>query len=165
MATCLTENSIAGDMLVFDDIINHAYEGYEKMDPAVLLRKMVNDGVLQIETLFEKSISVAGKLARDCTTGRDFVDGSDAKKCTTQWLRETGAKTRRVGTVTNIAGKHGNLRVIVAETLTSKIYYFNIPKNAYDGLNSIRIYFNEDGTPKKGKWFTYECKKFTEMCA
>ena len=164
MATRLSENSITGDLLVFDDIIQHAYRGYESMDPVSLLREMVNDGVLQIETLFEKSISMAGNLERESTEGRDFVDGSDAKKCKVQWCHEVGVKSRRVATVTNIVGKHGILRVIVAETLTGKTYYFKIPKHAYQGLTTVRIYFNEDGTPKNGKCFDYECEEFKELC-
>ena len=164
MATTLGENSIAGDNIIFDDIITKAYREARSMDPIVLLRKMVNDGVIQMDALFEKAISRVGKLERESTEGRDFVDGSDAKKALTQWLIEPNKTTRRVAQITNIIGKHGALRIIVGETLTGKTYYFKVPKRAYEGLRSIRIYFNEDGTPKDGKWFAYRCNTFEELC-
>lgn len=164
MATTLGENSVAGDQIIFEDIISHAYSNFKNMDPLVLLRKMVSDGVIQMDALFEKAISVKGKLTRQSVEGRDFVDGSDAKKALTQPLIEKYSH-RRVATVTNIEGKHGALRVIVAETLTGKTYYFKIPKKAYKGIRCIRIYFNADGSPKDGKWFQYECRTFKQLCA
>lgn len=125
---------------------------------------MVKDGVLQIETLVEQAISKRGKLPRQSTEGRDFVDGTDAKKALTQLAIEPGKTTRRVAQISNIKGKHGALRIAVGETLTRKIYYFKVPKKAYDGLTCIRIYFNEDGSPKlDGKWFAYQCS-FDELC-
>jgi hypothetical protein len=164
MATTLGENSITGDQILFEDIIGHAYENFKNMDAGVLLRKMVADGVIQMDALVEKAISVKGKLKRQSGEGRDFVDGSDAKKALTQPLIEKYSH-RRVATIRNIEGKHGALRIIVAETLTGKTYYFKVPKNKYKGLRCIRIYFNADGTPKDGKWFQYRCSTFKQLCA
>lgn len=163
MATTLTENSIAGDQLIFEDIMAHAYANFKNMDPMVLLRKMVSHGVIQMDALFEQAISVKGRLARQSEEGRDFVDGSDAKKALTQPMVEPNKTPRRVAQITNIEGKHGALRIIVGETLTGKTYYFKVPKRAYQGLRSIRIYFNEDGTPKDGKWFQYRVNTFKEL--
>jgi Mor family transcriptional regulator len=70
-----------------------------------------------------------------------------------------------VATIRNIEGKHGDLRIIVGETLTGKTYYFKVPKKAYRGLPQIKIYFNEDGSPKDGKWFQYQCRTFKQLCA
>lgn len=169
MATGLGANSIAGDQIIFEDIMGHAYANFKNMDPLALLRKMVGDGVIQMDALFEQAISVKGRLKRESTEGRDFVDGSDAKKALTQPLVEFTAKgtriARRVAQITNIEGKHGALRIIVGETLTGKTYYFKVPKQDYEGLRSIRIYFNEDGSPKDGKWFQYQCHTFKELCA
>jgi hypothetical protein len=170
MASTLTENSVAGDMLIFDSIINKTYRNIE---PATMktLRRMVRDGVIQVDALVEKAISVVGRVQRDSTEGRDFVDGSDAKKVTTGWRIERAGnrklKTdyiRRVADVTGIANKRGTLRVIVAETMTDQLYYFKIPGRQYRGLSTISIYFNADGTPKlSGRWFRYQCRSFTEM--
>jgi Mor family transcriptional regulator len=164
MATTLGENSVEGDKIIFEDIMKHAYANFRNMDPERLLRRMVQDGVIQIDALFEQAISVQGKLARQSVEGRDFADGSDAKKALTQPLVEAGKTPRRVAPITNIEGKHGSLRIIVGETVTGKTYYFKVPKRAYRGLRSIRIYFNENGTPKDGKWFRYRVNTFEELC-
>lgn len=164
MATTLGENSVAGDQIIFEDIISHAYANFKNMDPLVLLRKMVSDGVIQMDALVEKAISVKGKLKRESVEGRDFVDGSDAKKALTQPQIDKRSR-RRVATIRNIQGKHGVLRIIVGETLTGKTYYFKVPKKAYRGLPQIKIYFNEDGSPKDGKWFQYQCNTFKQLCA
>jgi Mor family transcriptional regulator len=165
MATTLSENFQKGDHLIFDKIIHYAYDniGEHTYD---ILKSMVSDGVLQIETLVEQAISKTGNLKRESVEGRDFADGSDAKKAITQPLVEAGRNSyRRVATIKNILGKHGSLRVVVSETETGKVYYFSIPKHAYQGLYSIRIYFNWDGTPKTdSKWFRYRCDTFEEMC-
>lgn len=165
MAAILTEHSVKGDNIIFDDIMEHAYANFKNMDPLVLLRKMVSHGVVQMDALFEQAISTRGRLQRQSTEGRDFVDGSDAKKALTQPMIEEGKTPRRVAQITNIEGKHGSLRIIVAETLTGKTYYFKVPKRAYQGLRSIRIYFNEDGTPKDGKWFQYRVNTFKELAS
>lgn len=165
MATTLSENCQKGDHLIFDEIINHAYDNITK-DTHTVLKRMVDDGVLQIETLVEQAISKTGNLERQSVEGRDFVDGSDAKKAITQWLPEpTKNSYRRVATISNIKDKHGILRIVVSETETETVYYFAVPRYEYAGLQSIRIYFNWDGTPKlNGKWFKYRCKSFKDMC-
>ena len=170
MATQLTENSIIGDNLIFEQIIGKAYRNAKNMDPMTLLRNMVNDGVIQMDALFEKAVSKIGKIKRDSTTGRDFVDGSDAKKATTCWcVEEAGPRrkapyVRRVATITSLKNKRGILRCIVAETETDTVYYFRIPYSAYCGLTAIRIYFNEDGSPKtNGNFWKWKCDTFTEM--
>jgi hypothetical protein len=165
MATTLGANSIAGDQIIFEDIMGHAYSNFKNMDPLTLLRKMVSEGVIQMDALFEQAISVKGKLKRESVEGRDFVDGSDAKKALTQPMIEENKTPRRVAAITNIKGKHGALRIIVGETLTGKTYYFKVPKRAYQDLSVIRIYFNADGSPKDGKWFQYQCNTFKELCA
>jgi hypothetical protein len=166
MATNLTENSIAGDLQMFDELFKHAYPNYKRMRPENLLRKMVEDGVIQTETLLEKAISVCGKLERDSTTGRDFTDGSDAKKCITRpCIEKRPMSGRRRATVQRISGKEGTLRIMVNETLTGKNYFFKIPKAAYAGMRRILFYFNEDGTPKyDSKWFQYQVSSFKELC-
>lgn len=174
MATSLTDNSIAGDMLIFEGIIGKAYRNAKNMDPMVLLRNMVNDGVIQVDALFEKAVSKIGKVQRESIAGRDFKDGSDAKKATTCWRISNPTKknryrvpyVRRVASITNLKNKRGVLRCIVAETETNKIYYFRIPYRAYKGLTTVSIYFNKDGTPKEnGKFWQWRRTTFTEMAS
>jgi hypothetical protein len=173
MASQLTDNSITGDSIIFEHLIGKAYRNAKNMDPITLLRNMVDDGVLQIDALVEKAISKIGKIERDSTVGRDFKDGSDAKKAITTWCIERPSgnnsliktSVRRVATITNLTHKRGILRCVVAETKTNEIYYFRIPYHAYKGLRTIRIYFDEDGTPKTGWVWSWQCVNFTEMAS
>lgn len=162
MASTLSKNIQIGDDVIFEEIINYAYSPISTESKS-LLKQMVHDGVLQIEILVEQAISACANLIRESTVGRDFEDGSDAKKAITVDCFDTYSY-RRVAKITNLQNKEGLLRCVVAETLTSKVYYFAIPHYAYEGLKQIAIYFNEDGTPKlDGKWFEYACKNFEEM--
>lgn len=171
MATHLTENSIAGDSLIFEEIIKKAYRNIETIDTLTLLRKMVNDGVIQVDGLFEKAVSVVGKLDRDSTEGRDFADGSDAKKATTFWQigypsasnSLVNPVVRRRADIKNLKNKKGVLRCIIAETHTNKVYYFRIPASVYRGKKKISIDFDKNGIPNGGKYWQWECKSFSEM--
>ena len=171
MATHLTDNSIAGDSLIFEEIIKKAYKNVENTNPLTLLRKMVDDGVIQVDGLFEKAVSVVGKLERDSTEGRDFADGSDAKKATTYWQIEEPSDSnnlknpmvRRRADIKNLKNKQGVLRCIIAETHTGKIYYFRIPGKEYQGKKKISIDFDKNGMPNDGKYWKWKCDTFTEM--
>ena len=164
MATTLGPNSIAGDILIFDNIIKKAYKNANN-ELIKHMRKMIKDGAIQIDALFERAISMSGKHKRDSTMGRYFEDGSDAKKAVSHWVIEPDRNSvRRRATITNLKNKKGFLRVVVAETLTGKVYYFKVPNYAYRGLRGFNVYFNEDGTPKHdGKSWQYQCKSFKEM--
>ena len=72
---------------------------------------------------------------------------------------------RRVGRITNLKNKQGLLRCIVSEAITG-IWFITLLFliSAYNGLRSISIYFNTDGTPKmNNKWFQFSCKNFKDM--
>jgi len=172
MSSHLTENSILGDQIIFEELICKAYTKKETADAMKLLRKMVKDGVIQVDALVEKAISVIGKVKRSSGKGKDFIDGSDAKKATTSQIIEypstynglTKNYVRRVARITNLRSKKGWLRCVVAETLTNEIFYFKIPYSYYKDLTSIAIYFNEDGSPKRnGAIWEWSCNTFTEM--
>ena len=121
MATTLSKNIQIGDMLIFNEIIHYAYPNTSQTNKT-LLKKMVLDGVLQIEILFEQAISLCANLTRESTVGRDFVDGSDAKKVLVQNNFEPKRNAyRRVGRITNLKNKQGLLRCIVSEAITGKV--------------------------------------------
>lgn len=165
MASILTENAQAGDKAIFDDIIERAYPGYKKMTSNAILQKMLSDGVIQVDGLFEKAIAKVGKIERESTVGRDFADGSDAKKVTTYHHNKRPGQAVRAANVGKLKNKSGVLRVIVGESLTGKTYYFRIPPEKYVGKSSIRITFNVNGLPDGSSWFDYSVKTFEELCA
>jgi hypothetical protein len=166
MATTLGANSVAGDMLVFEALINKAYPRYKRRNIHNLLANMVRDGTVQMDALLEKAISQEGNLQRESRDGWDFADRSDAKKAITQYVQGStpGTALRRRALISNVAGKDGKLRCMVSETISKKVYYFKIPRSAYRGMNCISIYFTEHGEPKRsGKWWNYECKNLQEL--
>ena len=172
MASKLTENSIAGDVLLSDELLTKAYPNANTMRPIKLIERMVKDGVIQVDALLERAISVHGKLKRESTTGRDFVDGSDAKKSTVGWCKKTyrgktktTVSTYRNARIANLKHKKGLLRVAVADKLTNKNYYFLIPYSAYKGHNEIDIRFTEkDGPLPVGRFYPYLVNSFKDIC-
>ncbi len=133
-------------------------------------KQMLADGVIQIETLFELSISKVGNLERKSVDGMDFLDWSDAKK--------TSARTYSYGNaysapVFQIHNKKGKLRVMCYERKKNKFYYFVFPKSAFKHIKStsnIEIPFYMDGTPRRipsrpvfTNWWRYEVDSFEEM--
>jgi len=165
MATTLSENSIAGDLLIYEQLFHKAYPNFKSMDPDTLLRQMIADGVIQMDGLVEKAHSIVGNIERVSTKGQDHADGSDSKKCITRLLTEPGKADRRVGKITNLTHKRGVLRGVVAETYSKTVHYYRIPAGEYDNLKSICVYFNDDGTPKDdGKWSKFKCNTFEESC-
>lgn len=135
-------------------------------------RQMVKDGVIQIEALFELSVSKIGKLKRQSIEGMDFDDKSDAKK--------TSVRTCRYGSayaapISQVHTKKGSLRVMCYERKNDKFYYFVIPKFAFKHItatSNIEIPFELDGTPRRiprravnTNWWKYEVDSFKEMAS
>lgn len=165
MATTLSKNSIAGDLLIYEELFHRAYPKFKSMDPDTLLRRMIKDGVVQMDALVEKAHSVVGKIKRVSTKGQDHADGSDSKKCITRLQSEKGKAHRRVGKITNLTHKRGVLRGVIAETASKTVHYYRIPAGEYDNLSSICVYFNVDGSIKDdNKWSKFKCNTFEESC-
>ena len=172
MASKLTENSIAGDVLLSDELLTKAYPNANTMDPVKLIQRMVKDGVIQVDALLERAISAHGKLKRESTTGRDFIDGSDAKKSTVGWVSKQYKSKKGINVyrsrnarISNLTHKKGWLRVAVADKLTNQNYFFYIPFKAYKGLKEIDILFTEDSGPSPaGRFYQYWVKSFKDIC-
>ena len=172
MASSLTENSIAGDVLLTNELLIKAYPNVKKMDPVKLIAQMVKDGVIQVDALLERAISVHGKLQRESIMGRDFVDGSDAKKSTVGWASKRYKSKKGVtvykwrnARISNLTHKKGWIRAAIADKLTNKNYFFYIPFKAYKGHNEIDIKFTEDSGPSpKGRFYQYWVKSFKDIC-
>lgn len=157
------------DLRVFDAIMPKAYPKSNAYFRKVM-RHLLKDGVIHIETLFEKAVSRVGKLNRNSVHGEDFIDGTDAKKSTVRWM---GYGNTYSAPIHRVHTKNGALRVMVYERLQDKFYYFVIPHHAFqhitDGSN-IEIPFELDGTPRRvpkrkviQNWWEYEVKSFKKM--
>lgn len=110
--------------------------------------------------MLEKAISRVGKLKRDSTVGRDFVDLSDAKSVSVRFH-----DGRYSADVKNIRTKQGALRILCYERIQDKFYYFVVPA-IYNPKTSIEIPFDLKGNPdrRSGKWWRFEEISFAGMC-
>jgi len=174
MATKLS--TLKEDRLFFEEL-------YDKAHPNTLLehkehaRQLTEVGEIQIETMLENAIAnVNGNIKRISVDGKDFDDGSDAKK--------TVSRTHSYGkahgiNISNVHTKIGTLRVMALNKITTKFLYFAIPHEAYKHItsstNNIEIpidmetgelitdYENRRGKNPKVIWAEYQVGSFEEM--
>ena len=183
MASKNTENTIAGDILIINELSKHLK--YSQVEKQFLIR-LAKQGIVAVESLLEQSISKVGRIKRCLKDGQDFEDGSDAKKTTVGLISvDTGARGCTVG---NVSSKNGILRIIAAEPMTSEIFYFKIPNHEIIGKINIKITFDkEGGVPRKilnkvlsknffdeviipktfneRAWVMYRVENFKELCS
>lgn len=157
------------DLRFFEAIVPKAYP---KSSPYFrkVMQHLLRDGVIHIETLFEKAVSKVGKLDRNSVHGEDFIDGTDAKKSTVRW---SSKRTSYTAPIHRVHTKNGALRVMVYERQQDKFYYFIIPHHAFQHVpanSNIEIPFELDGTPRRvpkrtviQNWWEYEVKSFKKM--
>ncbi len=124
---------------------------------------LLKEGEIQIETMFENVLAFNsnGKYIKESADGRDFSDGSDAKKTTACFHRG-----RYDASVTGITTKIGTLRVLMLDSWNDKFYHFKIPHDAYKNLKMIEIQFgvNKPEPQRHTKWWKYEVPSFKELC-
>lgn len=164
-------HTIAVDQRFFDELIIKAYPNI-KSHQIDWMKVLLVDGVVQIETLLEKAISEVANLKRCSVYGMDFIDGSDAKKCT---VRSHGTGKSQYGApVRGVHSKAGKLRIMCYERQLDRFYYFVIPNCAFGHIKStgnIDIPFELDGTPRRvplrmlkySNWWDYEVADFNAM--
>ena len=177
MASKVTNNAVAGDILIIEELAKHLR--YKKEEREFMIR-LAKKGVIAVESLLEEAISKVGKLKRCIKDGQDFIDSSDAKKATVGLI--SNFDKNRGATIGNVKGKNGKLRVMVADPYVKKgLYYFVIPNHELKGKHNIKIPFHKDGGPPNRflnltclstcteyftdrLWICYQVKNFHEMC-
>lgn len=160
MSSYLTKNSIAGDLLVFDELFDVAYPNATSSQRA-FCRAMIMDGTISTDALTELAISKEAKIDRNPVTGMDFKDGSDAKKVTlTITKKAVNANVRSIKT------KTGVLRCVVANTVKNRVDFFKIPHSVYSEYKSIfAITYTPEGEPRLKCALPYRVNSFAELCA
>lgn len=162
MATHISENSKAGEYMIFDQIFKYAYPGATKKQYE-FCRKMIEDGTLAVESLLELSISNLSGIEREPTKGKDFVDGSDAKKATT--VLSSAKQDRYRANISNTKGKIGSLRCVIANTLANRVEYFLIPYEYHQQYkNSVKIYYSRNGELSTPAVRTFRRNSFEDLC-
>ena len=121
----------------------------KRMSVGKFLRLLDNAELLDIGELAERAVSNKAKveLCKKNTKGIDTVNGVQIKH----------VKSRPEPNVTGIRASvspqssRGPLAVVVTETVTDTQYYFWIPLKEAHKANCIKITFNADGSPRRGK--------------
>lgn len=169
-------STVKSDIEVFKFLYPKAYPKKQHLKQTLLC--LVNDGVIAVETLFERALSMQGSLQRNSVYGEDFTDGSDAKKCIAYTCTCTKSKKRADGSihkyrstthravVKRINNKNGLLRVLIHEPIQNKFYFFKIPYESYCNIKSIGIEFDLDGKMRSTtKWQKYRVNSFKELAS
>jgi|GEM_PF-2448914 len=163
---------IAGDpalsLAFFDHLWPYAYPRLDKLPFATrLARKLAKDGIINTALLFEKAISKQGRIKRDSTFYKDFVDLSDAKSAS---VRVRSNETLYTANISNIKSKVGALRIIVYERIHKQFYYFLIPAIS-NPRTEIEIPFTMSGNPittdnarRRNNWWQFQVSTFNELC-
>jgi hypothetical protein len=178
MASKVTDNVVAGDILIIEELAKHLKYSQEERKFMIRLAKK---GVIAVESLLEEAISKVGKIERYIEDGEDFKDKSDAKKAIVG-INDIKTGTR-IATIGNVSGKKGKLRIMIAEPLTQKLYYFIVPNEEVKGKHNIKVPFSKTGgiTDKmllkmnqknyvmsdnfsERIWLKYRVNSFKELC-
>ncbi len=145
---------------------NSPFSAFVNYIQRTILEKFIEREIItNMGPILEETISTYGKIKRDNTIGRDFIDGSDAKYGITRY--HSGGSSLGVN-IRNVHRKKGHLRILVYEYVTKKFYFFMIPHSAYQHIrksSNIEIPFELNGTPKRSNhWWHYEVKTFADIC-
>jgi hypothetical protein len=152
--------TIKADLIIFDYLWSKAYPSQTALKTKC--ETLVKHGVIQIESLYEHALAIQGRLKRDSRHGRDFVDGSDAKKATVQYSKTEVPQAR----IKHITVKRGLLRILVFDLKNNQFYFFKIPYKAYRDITEIKIPFTRAGEPStKSKYWKYRVKSFKELAS
>lgn len=167
MAT--NDHTLNLDVAFFNELFFRAYPNACETQKHFSMQ-LVQDGVIQIETLFEQAVAKVGGLTKMAVQGMDFTDGSDAKKTS---ARTSGYGKNYSANVGQVHTKTGLLRVMCYERKQDQFFYFTFPYESYchiSAKSNIEIPFNLDGTPKRRfsrpvitNWWDYQVGSFEAM--
>jgi hypothetical protein len=157
MAAVLRENTVNGEILIIQELCKQLKYSKQKTK---FHTEAAKHGVIAVEALLEKAIAKVGGLTRCNKDGRDFTDGSDAKKGVINFHKGSEYDTIRRCDIGNLKNKRGILRIVIADPLYGKLYYFRVPRSVYVGRKSIYFCFNSTGETKCMK---YKSGKITLM--
>lgn len=153
--------------------IKHFENVWKYLDTEHLCKETVSwllaNGLIEVSSVFEKSISYISGATVISLNEADLSDGSDAKLVS---VRTSGYGKSYSAPVTGIYNKTGDLRVQCYERKLDQFYYFVIPYQVYKHIpktSNIEIPFNLDGTPKRDNkcrvnWWTWNVPTYEQMC-
>ena len=160
------------DYKFFDYLAPKLWPNYSP-EQIKLLRKQVEYGIIQIETMLENALAKCSKKAykRIAEAYRDFCDNSDSKKSISQFRNNNIKRDAWMNSfaISGLKNKIGLIRAVCYSKEQNKFYFFAIPHKAYKGRNRIDIildtssgYREPCGIPK-GKWTRYMVPTFDAL--
>jgi hypothetical protein len=111
-----------------------------------------------IEFLWDKNLIDVGEMAEQALVrtsknlkqnsrgkkGSDFNDLTEHKYSTVRYESANCGRAQ----INGIKNKVGDIRIMVYEPIKNKNWYFRIPNSAYKKVDSLKVYFNLDGSPR-----------------
>lgn len=123
----MLDKEITGNLLLLDFLLEHLPKFYCDLGKEILI-KMIKDGTLKIDRLLELAIANSSNLLHTPTVGRDFDDGSDAKKS----IARTHAEGKAYGcNISNITCKEGAIRATCISVKHKTVNLLKIPYTEY----------------------------------
>jgi len=164
------DSNIVNEIKVLDFLWPYSQWCIEKDEhiTKAVLDKLMLAGELDISTVYENVLAYQSKgtYVKESVDGRDFSDGSDAKKVSVVFHRG-----RHDAPVRGITTKTGLLRVLLHDPFNDEFFFFKIPHRAYKNLGVIEIQFGHGqnqrrAQPNRGtKWWRYEVDTLEQLSA
>lgn len=177
MSSILTDNAIAGNLLIHEAMSPHIKNSFNKNrnSPKELeedkntRRGMIEAGCLDMGSLVEYCMTLQNpkklKRVQGAQNGCDFTDGSEAKMATIHANYSGQGHIVYRAKITNTDTKTGTLRCIIANTANGEVAFFLIPYDVYIKYsNSFTINYS----PSKnayGKYEEYRVGTFKQLCS
>ena len=176
MASIITDNSIAGNLLIHEALSPYIKNIFNKTrnSPTALEEDkntrigMIKAGCLDMGSLVEQCMILRNsklKRVKGVQKGCDFTDGSEAKTAT---IRENYVGDGYIvyrASIENTDTKTGTLRCVVGNTANGEVAFFLIPHDVYIKYpNRFAINYS----PSKnayGKYEEYRVGTFKELCS
>ena len=144
----------------------------KKYSLSTILSILNNANLINIGELAERAVANKANTTQvsRCNRGFDLDNGWEIKHGQTNPKYNSN---QRVAYIAGFKNKTTDLRTIITETLTGKLYFFKIPYSYYSIVRgqSIAFQFFSDGRPSRirrdpscyNAW-DYEIESFKELC-
>ena len=175
MSTIVTINSVAGNLLINEEMSPHIKNSFNKNrnSPKELeedkntRRGMIEAGCLDIGSLVEHCMALQNpklKRIQGAQNGCDFTDGSDAKMATIRVSNTAQGSTSYKAKIHHI-NKTGTLRCIIANTVTGEVAFFLVPHDVYSKYSTAFDIYYSPSKNNYGKFEEYRVDTFEQLCS
>ena len=105
------------------------------------------DGLINVGEMAEQALVRKSKNLKQNSKGKKGSDFNDLTEHKYSTVRYESANCGRAQ-ITGIKNKVGDIRAMVYEPVQKKNWYFRIPHSVYKKVDSLKVYFNLDGSPR-----------------